>query len=595
MLTLVFILFPILFIAGMVILILFLKIRKNHHHNREITIDLYKIRSDFSVKQEICSLYQSVFSSFRKTTRKSPVLFIAEEFKKRFGLGRFTIFISDRNIFLPLMGVGYKLKSIKPVNIDKVKQVISGNNADSLRDSNNWGMPVQTEKFKKIFKITNIPDTSENLFVYYYNFKYSQILFVGEDLQGNLAKYCIDIDFNLAIWPLLFDICRNNSNVKKQNEKIKTLQNNLDETNTKLITLSRKLKHKIIDLHSFYDISNSMFTVNNEKRLLETYIDNVRKTLAPPQVAILVRDSENNTLFTPHKDNVISQNVNQNLELSSNSNIYKLLESNKQALLLPIVSSGLSKPDDFIETALSSGFSVMEKIKINDDIFGVVLLGYNKEGKPYKEADIEFFSTLTNMASLSLGNIHQYMLIEKMSYTDSMTELYNYRYFYKRLNEEIFRGKRFSRMLALVIFDIDKFKNFNDNYGHQAGDEILKSITKLVTSSVRAIDVVSRYGGEEFCVIMPDTGFANCLIFIERLRKKIEGHMFTSKFIEGEYKITVSIGGAICPVDANTADRVIYCADMALLKAKADGRNRSMMFNSSLLEDNSLKIAHNSN
>ena len=144
-------------------------------------------------------------------------------------------------------------------------------------------------------------------------------------------------------------------------------------------------------------------------------------------------------------------------------------------------------------------------------------------------------------------------------------------------------------MLALVIFDIDNFKLFNDTYGHQAGDEVLKNMAELVTSSVRAIDIVSRYGGEEFCVIMPDTGFANCLIFIERLRKRIEGHAFLSKFVEKGYNITISIGGAVYPVDAQSADRLIYCADMALLKAKADGRNQSIMFNSAMLEDEELR------
>ena len=143
-------------------------------------------------------------------------------------------------------------------------------------------------------------------------------------------------------------------------------------------------------------------------------------------------------------------------------------------------------------------------------------------------------------------------------------------------------------MLALVIFDIDNFKTFNDTYGHQAGDEVLKNLARLVTKSVRAIDIVSRYGGEEFCIIMPDTGFANCLIFIERLRKMIERHKFTSKLVDEGYSITVSTGGAVYPIDSQTPDRLIYCADMALLKAKSDGRNRSMMFNSLLLDDEKL-------
>jgi diguanylate cyclase (GGDEF)-like protein len=177
-----------------------------------------------------------------------------------------------------------------------------------------------------------------------------------------------------------------------------------------------------------------------------------------------------------------------------------------------------------------------------------------------------------------MENIHQYSTIEKLSYTDSMTGVFNYRYFYKRLSEEILRAKRYERELALVILDIDNFKLFNDNYGHQAGDEVLKQLSELITRTIRSIDVVSRYGGEEFCIIMPDTGIANCTVFIERLRFQIAEHKFESKLFERGNSISVSVGGAVFPHHAPTPDRIIYCADMALLRAKSLGRNRSVMY-----------------
>ncbi|MFH2057243.1 MAG: GGDEF domain-containing protein, partial [bacterium] len=175
--------------------------------------------------------------------------------------------------------------------------------------------------------------------------------------------------------------------------------------------------------------------------------------------------------------------------------------------------------------------------------------------------------------------------IEEMSYTDSMTGLYNYRYFYKRLKEEILRAQRFSRSLALVIFDIDGFKVFNDTHGHQAGDQLLRQLGKLLAASVRSLDVVSRYGGEEFCIIMPEPGPDDCRTFMERLRKKILEQRFRSKFSNEQHRITVSLGGAIYPNDAQRVDRLIYCADMALLEAKESGRNKSCMYAKNLTED----------
>jgi diguanylate cyclase (GGDEF)-like protein len=159
-----------------------------------------------------------------------------------------------------------------------------------------------------------------------------------------------------------------------------------------------------------------------------------------------------------------------------------------------------------------------------------------------------------------------------------MTEIYNYRYFYKRLNEEVLRARRFERELALVILDIDNFKTFNDNFGHQAGDLILKQLSDLITRTIRSIDVVSRYGGEEFCIIMPDTGFGNCSVFIERLRSQIAEFQFDSALLPKGNHISISVGGAVFPQHASNPDRLIYCADMALLKAKSLGRNQAIMY-----------------
>jgi diguanylate cyclase (GGDEF)-like protein len=159
-----------------------------------------------------------------------------------------------------------------------------------------------------------------------------------------------------------------------------------------------------------------------------------------------------------------------------------------------------------------------------------------------------------------------------------MTGIYNYRYFYKRLHEEVLRAKRYNRELALVILDIDNFKSFNDNYGHQAGDLVLKYLSDIVTKTIRSIDVVSRYGGEEFCIIMPDTGVGDCQIFIERLRSQIADFKFESELFRTGSKITISVGGAVYPFHAPTPDRLIYCADMALLRAKSLGRNRAVMY-----------------
>jgi len=584
------IVFLVLIFAVAVIAISFVKIRSYRQKNRSTAIDLYKLRSEFSIKKEIIDLYKLVFGSLQTTIRKSPVLAAAEEFKRKFKLGRFIIFCTDRNMFLPLMGIGFKLRSIKPIKIDQLKHIIADANPGvSLKNGNSIGVPLKKSSYKPIAKLANLPFELNDPLIFHFSFKGQQILFMGEDAENELARNCTVSDFNKAVWPLITEICRSNNTSKKQLEKSRSLQSELRKVNDEIVDLSRRLKDKMIDIHSFFEISNRMFTIYDESRLIELFVDSIKTLLTPVSVVIMTRSEKNKNVYNVTISEGEHSSENHELELTSDSDIYKLLVSNNQAVSLPLLSSGLPETDDFIETALSNRLSILEKLQTSEKVYGFVLIGQKQGKDSYNDTDLEIFSTLSNLASLALGNINQYLLIEKMSYTDSMTELYNYRYFYKRLNEEIFRGKRFNRMLALVIFDIDNFKLFNDTYGHQAGDEVLKNMAELVTSSVRAIDIVSRYGGEEFCVIMPDTGFANCLIFIERLRKRIEGYAFLSKFVEKGYNITISIGGAVYPVDAQSADRLIYCADMALLKAKADGRNQSIMFNSAMLEDEELR------
>lgn len=191
---------------------------------------------------------------------------------------------------------------------------------------------------------------------------------------------------------------------------------------------------------------------------------------------------------------------------------------------------------------------------------------------------------LERIAQRAFVNAREFERMEEMSYTDSLTRLYNRRYFVKRLHEEIQRATRYRRGLGLLLFDIDDFKLYNDNFGHQCGDELLRRMGETLSQTLRAIDVVSRYGGDEFCIIMPEAGRSTCRVFMDRLRFAIASADFRDKNSSFEGKITISIGGAIYPDDAESAERLIYCADMALLRSKALGRDHSALFSPEILQ-----------
>ena len=166
-----------------------------------------------------------------------------------------------------------------------------------------------------------------------------------------------------------------------------------------------------------------------------------------------------------------------------------------------------------------------------------------------------------------------------MSYKDGMTGLHNYRFFEMRLEEEIQRAKRDKTEVHLLILDVDYFKNYNDSLGHLAGDEVLRKLGSILFRSVRQNDIACRYGGEEFAVILPGISRDNAEKVSQRLRKTIEKTPFPDEYVQPDKRITVSIGMASLPRDADDAVSLVKLADSALYQAKESGRNRMIAYN----------------
>ncbi|MGL1933191.1 MAG: GGDEF domain-containing protein [Desulfotalea sp.] len=163
--------------------------------------------------------------------------------------------------------------------------------------------------------------------------------------------------------------------------------------------------------------------------------------------------------------------------------------------------------------------------------------------------------------------------LETLAFQDSLTNLYNHRYFQEVLGREIARYQRYGKPLSLILFDIDHFKNINDTYGHPAGDKVLIAIAVAVNKAVRPSDVVARYGGEEFAVILPETNFSGVKVFAERLRRCVQDVLVECD--KYSIQVTISCGAAqVEPSVAITQSELIAVADKALYRSKAAGRNR---------------------
>jgi diguanylate cyclase (GGDEF)-like protein len=163
--------------------------------------------------------------------------------------------------------------------------------------------------------------------------------------------------------------------------------------------------------------------------------------------------------------------------------------------------------------------------------------------------------------------------LEELATTDPLTRELNRRALAHRLAIEMDRARRYDGMLAILMLDIDHFKQVNDTAGHLAGDEVLRQVATMIQGAVRTVDIVARYGGEEFVVILPEADSNGALTFAERLRERISGEEFG---VGGRHiRLTVSVGIATFPAaDVSTADDFVARADSAMYRAKADGRNQ---------------------
>jgi len=162
--------------------------------------------------------------------------------------------------------------------------------------------------------------------------------------------------------------------------------------------------------------------------------------------------------------------------------------------------------------------------------------------------------------------------IYRMTIVDGLTQIHNKRYLYEALEREVLRARRHERPLSILMFDIDFFKRVNDQYGHLAGDYVLRELARVVQGRIRRDEVFARYGGEEFVIALPETPLEGAISLAQNLRARVAEHTFV---FQGErIPVTVSIGAAVLNPDDKTATDLVQRADEKLYEAKRGGRNR---------------------
>lgn len=189
-----------------------------------------------------------------------------------------------------------------------------------------------------------------------------------------------------------------------------------------------------------------------------------------------------------------------------------------------------------------------------------------------RKKDEEKFHILGQQFLLGIKRALLYKKVQELTITDTLTQVFNRRYFLLRYREELERSKKFNYKFAFLMVDIDHFKDYNDRYGHLVGDVILREVTRTIKESMRQIDFIGRYGGEELSLVLTETDKEQAQFAAERFRQAVENKEIRA--YDENLKVTISIGISVFPDDSSDIHKIIDKADQALYKAKQSGRNK---------------------
>ena len=199
-----------------------------------------------------------------------------------------------------------------------------------------------------------------------------------------------------------------------------------------------------------------------------------------------------------------------------------------------------------------------------------VLTLHSSKPNAFRDSELQSLESVADICANSIQNAHYVDRVKQLAYLDGLTGIFNRRFFELRIMEEIERARRYGTGMAVIMADIDQFKRLNDEFGHLLGDEVLRQVSSLFHQQLRKIDVVCRYGGEEFAILLTQTTAKPSVAIAEKLRRLVEGFQFPGV----PRTVTISAGVASFPTHGKTRDELIRAADNGLYAAKQAGRNR---------------------
>lgn len=457
-----------------------------------------------------------------------------------------------------------------------------------------------------------------------------------DELKRIFEKYLNINDFRILVWDegsnTLKDFVKNwiTHTTDSQNKSLLSVFNKLQEEpeksvmiNSNIVSYSSKIEELEEKFSSFLIEENNIlyFPIRNEKKilgLLRLNFDRIIEEVQKSDFLIAMGISA-----AQISGAVINKILNNRLVITINfhnamKNIAKLIETQYDlTYILPIIGELLDK---FVSEHLiyifmkdkDGSFKLAWPLECSDENIRKILEHFN-EAKPYiispdsktavflirneekvigaiaagscteklSAKEIEYLTSLTRQASITIERANSYAQILQYATLDALTGLNNRRQFEARLLQEVATAKRKKKPLCCIMLDIDYFKKVNDTYGHSAGDCVLKAAAKTIAAELREYDIASRYGGEEFCILLPFTTIKEAEFVAERLRSAVEKTDVNVPDL-GTLNVTISVGVSAYDESFENPETLHQKADIALYEAKKSGRNRVVVYSSEL-------------
>lgn len=400
----------------------------------------------------------------------------------------------------------------------------------------------------------------------------SQLFRVRHETIRNMTEF---FDWSFAPAPTRGDVIIYIKYVSEQvciEQEFAAISEQNEATTRELHAAMSNLDFRLMDLDqahkklaALYRITSIVQRTVNEQEVLDELVLGIVTEFGFPATAIVLCDEQRRELvvkahhgYGDYTRQAYGQGV-----------IWRAIRSRKMVYIPEI-----AKEPEYIPHGNQPGESeVVIPLIFAEKVIGVLDIESSVD-RPIQPYDLDLLRSLAGQIALTIVHAQHVAKVQVEAITDALTGLYNYRHFLNILDREFKRALRYKRPLSLLMLDIDRFKNYNDTYGHPMGNELLCEMTEVIKSTCRDVDSVARYGGEEFVVLLP----AEAFVFAERIRLAIAGHYFPGRHTQPGGAVTVSIGVAGYPEDSIADKELLGHADTALYLAKRSTRNCTVVF-----------------